>query len=86
MTATLEGEKNGADNLRARRYIAKYTICPAVAHGLDHEIGSVEVGKLADLIATDADPLADTSAFRDVRWVMKGGQIARDDRNQEETR
>ena len=39
-----------ADNHRARRYIAKYTICPAVAHGLESEIGSIEVGKLADLV------------------------------------
>jgi urease subunit alpha len=38
------------DNLRARRYVAKYTICPAVAHGIDHEVGSVEPGKLADLV------------------------------------
>ncbi|MEN0012884.1 MAG: urease subunit alpha [Solirubrobacteraceae bacterium] len=42
-----------ADNLRARRYIAKYTICPAVSHGLESEIGSVEVGKLADLVLWD---------------------------------
>lgn len=39
-----------ADNHRARRYVAKYTICPAVAHGLDSEVGSVEVGKMADLV------------------------------------
>ncbi|WP_410655559.1 urease subunit alpha [Amycolatopsis sp. lyj-112] len=39
-----------ADNLRARRYVAKYTINPAIAHGMDHEIGSVEIGKLADLV------------------------------------
>ncbi|MEV0070055.1 urease subunit alpha [Amycolatopsis sp. NPDC050768] len=39
-----------ADNLRARRYVAKYTINPAIAHGMDDEIGSVEVGKLADLV------------------------------------
>ena len=39
-----------ADNLRARRYVAKYTINPAVAHGMETEIGSVEVGKLADLV------------------------------------
>ncbi|MDQ1629598.1 MAG: urease subunit alpha, partial [Actinomycetota bacterium] len=38
------GGDNGADNNRAMRYVAKYTICPAVAHGLDAEIGSVEVG------------------------------------------
>src|SRR5213078_2478310 len=39
-----------ADNLRARRYVAKYTINPAITHGLDGEVGSVEVGKLADLV------------------------------------
>jgi urease subunit alpha len=38
------------DNRRARRYVAKYTICPAVAHGIDHEVGSVEPGKMADLV------------------------------------
>ncbi len=38
------------DNWRARRYIAKYTINPAIAHGVAHEVGSVEVGKLADLV------------------------------------
>ena len=44
------GADNGADNMRARRYVAKYTIGPAVTHGLDAEIGSVEPGKLADLV------------------------------------
>ena len=39
-----------ADNHRARRYVAKYTICPAIAHGLEREIGSVEPGKMADLV------------------------------------
>jgi urease subunit alpha len=60
-----------ADNLRARRYIAKITICPAVAHGLDAEIGSVEVGKLADLVLWDP-------AFFGVKpdVVVKGGFIA----------
>jgi len=38
------------DNFRAKRYIAKYTINPAIAHGISHEVGSVEVGKLADLV------------------------------------
>jgi urease subunit alpha len=47
----LPGEPlGGADNLRARRYAAKYTINPAVAHGIAHLVGSVEVGKLADLV------------------------------------
>jgi urease subunit alpha len=60
-----------ADNLRARRYVAKYTICPAVAHGLDDEIGSVEPGKLADLCLWDP-------AFFGVRpqVVLKGGMVA----------
>ncbi|MEO5837945.1 MAG: urease subunit alpha, partial [Acidimicrobiales bacterium] len=42
-----------ADNQRARRYVAKYTICPAITHGLAAEVGSVEVGKLADLVVWD---------------------------------
>ncbi|MEV0965059.1 urease subunit alpha [Streptomyces sp. NPDC049910] len=60
-----------ADNLRARRYVAKYTINPAVAQGIDHEIGSVEPGKLADLVLWEP-------AFFGVkpRLVLKGGQIA----------
>ncbi|MCU1537216.1 MAG: urease, alpha subunit, partial [Humibacillus sp.] len=60
-----------ADNERARRYVAKYTINPAVAHGLDDHIGSVEVGKLADLVLWDP-------AFFGVRpsVVIKGGAIA----------
>ncbi len=60
-----------ADNTRAQRYVAKYTICPAVAHGMDHEIGSVEVGKLADLVLWEP-------AFFGVRphAVLKGGMIA----------
>ncbi len=47
---TLLGDAEHADNLRARRYIAKYTINPAITHGIAHEVGSVEVGKLADLV------------------------------------
>jgi urease subunit alpha len=60
-----------ADNARLRRYVAKYTICPAVAHGVDAQIGSIEVGKLADLVLWDP-------AFFGVRpqLVIKGGGIA----------
>ena len=47
---SLEGDPAEHDNLRARRYVAKYTINPAITHGLAHEVGSVEVGKLADLV------------------------------------
>ena len=60
-----------ADNFRARRYVAKYTIAPAVAHGLDSQVGSVERGKLADLVLWDP-------VFFGVRphLVLKGGMIA----------
>jgi urease subunit alpha len=60
-----------ADNARARRYVAKYTICPAVAHGIDHEVGSVAVGRLADLVLWDP-------RFFGIRphVVLKGGFIA----------
>jgi urease subunit alpha len=66
----LEGD-SAADNNRVRRYIAKYTICPAIAHGLDREVGSIEVGKLADLVLWEP-------AFFGVRphAVLKGGMIA----------
>ncbi|MGE0324537.1 MAG: urease subunit alpha, partial [Polyangiaceae bacterium] len=47
---SLEGDPAEHDNTRAKRYIAKYTINPALTHGVAHEIGSVEVGKLADLV------------------------------------
>jgi urease subunit alpha len=46
----LPGDTGESDNLRIRRYIAKYTINPALTHGIAHEVGSVEVGKLADLV------------------------------------
>ena len=60
-----------SDNARARRYVAKYTIAPAVTHGLDGEIGSVEPGKLADLVLWEP-------AFFAVRphLVFKAGVIA----------
>jgi urease subunit alpha len=47
------GGADGNDNQRVRRYVAKYTIAPAITHGLDDEIGSVETGKLADLVLWD---------------------------------
>jgi urease subunit alpha len=67
---TLPGD-GAADNARARRYVAKYTICPAVAHGIDNEVGSVAVGKLADLVLWDPK-------FFGVRphVIVKGGLIA----------
>src|SRR5256886_7130495 len=46
----LPGETPGDDNLRVKRYVAKYTINPAIAHGLAAEVGSIEPGKLADLV------------------------------------
>jgi len=46
----LKGEVSDHDNFRAKRYVSKYTINPALTHGISHEVGSVEVGKLADLV------------------------------------
>ncbi len=46
----MEGDSSTNDNLRAKRYVAKYTINPAITHGISHEVGSIEVGKLADLV------------------------------------
>jgi urease subunit alpha len=59
-----------ADNARARRYVAKYTSCPAIAHGLGDELGSIGVGKLADLVLWDP-------AFFGMRprLVIKSGSI-----------
>jgi len=59
------------DNFRARRYVAKYTINPAITHGIDHEVGSVEVGKLADLVLWKP-------AFFGIKpaMIIKGGFIA----------
>ncbi len=64
-------QDSGADNFRAKRYIAKYTINPAVAHGIAHEVGSIEVGKLADLVLWKP-------AFFGVKpaMIIKGGMIA----------
>ncbi len=67
----LEGETGDNDNLRVRRYISKYTLNPAIAQGLSAEIGSVDIGKLADLIVWDP-------AFFGVKpdLVIKGGTIS----------
>ena len=67
----LPDEADGNDNLRARRYVAKYTINPAIAHGVSKHIGSVEVGKLADLVIW-------SPAFFGVKpdCIVKGGAIA----------
>jgi len=67
----LAGDPATDDNRRVRRYIAKYTINPAIAHGISSEVGSVEVGKLADLVLW-------TPAFFGVKpdIVIKGGLIA----------
>ena len=59
------------DNARAKRYVAKYTINPAIAHGISHEVGSIEVGKWADLVLWKP-------AFFGVKpaLILKGGSIA----------
>jgi urease subunit alpha len=67
----LPGDPAEHDNLRAKRYIAKYTINPAITHGIGHEVGSVEVGKLADLVLW-------RPAFFGAKpsLIIKGGLIA----------
>jgi urease subunit alpha len=67
----LSGERGDNDNLRIKRYIAKYTINPAITHGVAHAIGSLEVGKIADLVLWKP-------AFFGVKpeLVLKGGFIA----------
>jgi urease subunit alpha len=64
-------EDTAADNFRAKRYIAKYTINPAIAHGISHEVGSIEVGKLADLVLWKP-------AFFGIKpaMIIKGGMIS----------
>ena len=66
-----EDSERGTDNFRARRYIAKYTINSAITHGIAHEVGSIEVGKLADLVLW-------SPAFFGVKpaCILKGGMIA----------
>jgi urease subunit alpha len=68
---SLEGDPAEHDNGRIKRYIAKYTINPALTHGIAHEVGSVEVGKLADLVLWKP-------AFFGVKpsAILKGGMIA----------
>ncbi|WP_109992416.1 urease subunit alpha [Salinisphaera sp. LB1] len=65
------GDSARADNERAKRYIAKYTINPAITHGIAHEVGSVEVGKLADLVLWKPAFFGAKPAT-----IIKGGVIA----------
>jgi urease subunit alpha len=69
--ALAEDAGTGADNFRVKRYVAKYTINPAIAHGISKHIGSVTVGKLADLVVW-------SPAFFGVKpdMIIKGGAIA----------
>lgn len=68
---SLAGDSDRNDNLRAKRYVAKYTINPAIANGIAHEVGSIEVGKLADLVLWKP-------ALFGVKplLIIKGGMIA----------
>ncbi len=68
---TLPGDTQRHDNARAKRYVAKYTINPAIAHGISHEVGSIEVGKWADLVLWKP-------AFFGIKpaLILKGGFIA----------
>ena len=68
---SLKEEKTKSDNFRVKRYIAKYTINPAIAHGVSHAVGSIEAGKLADLVLW-------RPAFFGAKpsLILKGGMIA----------
>lgn len=68
---SLQGDPSRNDNNRAKRYIAKYTINPAITHGISHEVGSVEVGKLADLVMWKPAFFATKPSL-----IIKGGMIA----------
>lgn len=68
---SLAGDSSRHDNQRAKRYIAKYTINPAIAHGISHEVGSVEVGKLADLVLWKPAFFGTKPSL-----IIKGGMIA----------
>jgi len=68
---SLGGDPAECDNLRAKRYIAKYTINPALTHGIAHEVGSVEVGKFADLVLWKPAFFGTKPSL-----IIKGGMIA----------
>ncbi|MCS0631949.1 urease subunit alpha [Telluria mixta] len=67
----LEGDSSRSDNARVKRYVAKYTINPAIAHGISHAVGSLEPGKIADIVLW-------RPAFFGVKpsMILKGGMIA----------
>jgi urease subunit alpha len=67
----LPGDGAGNDNFRAKRYVAKYTINPALTHGIGHEVGSIEVGKLADLVLWKPAFFGTKPSL-----ILKGGFIA----------
>lgn len=79
--AVRELEHMSAEGLGARAAQAAATLVPAQWLGAQDDLGSVEPGKFADLVATAGDPTQDTSTYRSIDWIMKGGDIVRDDRN-----
>ncbi|MBA2057705.1 urease subunit alpha [Psychrobacter cryohalolentis] len=66
-----EDQERGTDNFRVKRYIAKYTINPAITHGVSHEVGSVEIGKMADLVLWRPKFFGVKPSI-----ILKGGMIA----------
>lgn len=75
-----EMEHMSESGLGAAATLRAATLAPATWLGIDDRTGSIEVGKQADLVALDANPLEDVSALRGIRWVMKHGAVVRDDR------
>jgi len=68
---SLKGDASDEDNFRVKRYIAKYTINPAITHGISHAVGSIEVGKIADLVLWKPAFFGSKPAL-----IIKGGMIA----------
>jgi imidazolonepropionase-like amidohydrolase len=79
--AVRELEHMSAEGLGARAAQAAATLLPARWLGVEDDLGTVAVGRYADLVATAGDPTTDTTTYRTIDWVAKGGDVVRDDRN-----
>jgi urease alpha subunit len=71
----LTGDPATHDNFRVKRYVAKYTINPAITHGISESVGSIEPGKLADLVVLDGNPLENIRNSSSVRYTVANGVV-----------
>ena len=65
--------------MTTRQALRAATVKPAEWLGVQDQLGTIESGKLADLVGIDGDPLEDISSYRKIRFVMKGGEVVRND-------